>query len=154
MKKGDVIFRLFIPANKNASEPVHPAMGSFDHPAPSFLACVPFYLLGFFTPGANMGRKPKFDQNITHFLKIIAFVQAHSLRLFQGWLGSLDYNIFKGLAGQFHIVAVCAGPSQTNRHSVPLRQNAPFDPTFSPVGRIWPDFFPAQRRFGHRSVQA
>ena len=142
MQERNVVLWLLVPTNQDAAEAIHPTMGAFHHPPSRPFACFVFDLLSLFTSGANMGRKAKFFQNLAHRLIIIAFVQTHPLRLFWGWLRALHHHPLDGFAGQLHIVPVRPIHSQANGHTMPISQQAAFDPAFATVGGISPGFFP------------
>ena len=62
MTKGDVVGGRLVPADQNAPEAVHPAVGAFHHPAPGFEASLLFDGPGLLTPAADVGREAEFLQ--------------------------------------------------------------------------------------------
>ena len=72
MEHGQIIFRLFGPANKQVAKPVKPGMGALDHLTAGFLAG--FFGLGFFAPWPNMGRVAECGDYFPHLGIIVARV--------------------------------------------------------------------------------
>ena len=141
MQKGKVGFRFLVPTDQNAAKAIHPTMGSFHDPASGAFSS--FFLdgLGFFATTADMSRKPELFQHVSHFLIIIAFIQTHIL-LFSGrGFGSFDHNVFKRASYQFHVMTIRTFDGQSNRHTVPFGQDAPFDTPFCSIGGVGPAFF-------------
>jgi len=154
MQKRDVIFRLLLPPDQDAAEAIQPAVGAFHHPAAGALAGFPLEFLGLFAPRANMRRKAEFRQDVAHLLEIVAFVQAHPLRLLSGRRWTFYHHALDRFACQFHIVAIGPRDRHTEGHAMPVGQQAAFDAALGTVGGVWPGVFSAQRRFGHRPVHA
>src|SRR5712691_3467601 len=144
MQKGEIVFRLFVPAHQDAPKAVHPRVGALDDPAPGFLACLVFDCLSFLATRPSMRGETKLRQDIAHFLIVIAFVEAHALRLLlRGHRALGDHTVDRG-PYQFHVMPVGALHRQPNRHAVAFGQQAALDPTFGAVGRIRAGFFPPQ----------
>jgi hypothetical protein len=89
-----------------------------------------------------MGRKAKLLQCRPHLVIVVAFIQAHPLRLLFCRRGSLHHYALHGGAHQFHIVTIGSVHHQPNRYPVTLRQQGAFHSRFAPVGRIGTGFFP------------
>ena len=101
-----------------------------------------------------MSSKPKFGQNIAHFLIIIAFVQAHALRLLCAWFRTCDDNTLDGFARQFHSVPVRSINGQADRHAMSFGQQTALNTAFGPVSGVRTGVFAAQGRFGHGPIHA
>src|SRR6266487_1579092 len=142
MEKCQVILWLFIPANKQPTKAIHPRMRPFHHPAACFEPRLPLDRPGFFPTWANVGRKAKFAQDVTHLLVVVALVETHPLRLLLGRLRTLDYDALDGRSHQLHIMAIRSLNRQANRHPMPFGKQAPFHPTLAAIGRIGAGFFP------------
>src|SRR4029453_16311898 len=134
--------RLFIPAYQDTSEAVHPRVGPLHHPPPGLLACFLFDCLCFLATRPNMGGEPKLLQNIAHFLIVIPFVEAHTLRLRLCWLRALDDQAVERGPHQFHVMAIGTLPHQAKGDAVALSQQTAFDPAFGAIGRVGAGFFP------------
>src|SRR5262249_25860624 len=101
-----------------------------------------FDRLCFLATRPNMRGEPKLLQDIAHFLIIVAFVEAHALRLRHRWLRALDDHTVERGPHQFHVMPVGAIDHQPNGDAVPLRQQTALDPAFGAVGGVWAGFFP------------
>src|SRR5205085_378916 len=142
MKKGQIVLRLFVPTDEQAAKAVHPRMRPFHYPTPRFEARFSLDGFGLLSSWANMGGKAELTQDIAHLVVVVAFVQAHPLRLLLAWLGTVDDDAFDGRSHQFHIVAIGALNRQTDWQTVPLGEQAAFHPALAPIGRIGAGFFP------------
>src|SRR5215471_7868032 len=121
---------LFVPAYQDAPKTVHPRMRPLYHPAACLLARLLLDRLGFLAPRPNMRGEPKLLQDIAHFLIIVAFVEAHALRLRHRWLRALDDHTVERGPHQFHVMPVGAIDHQPNGDAVPLSQQTALDPAF------------------------
>src|SRR5882724_2102983 len=79
MKHGHVVFDFLVPANENASKPIHPTVRPFYHPAACFGAGISFKFLGFFSAATNVSREAKLPNDFSNLIKVIAFIHAHAL---------------------------------------------------------------------------
>src|SRR5919108_4530003 len=144
MEKGKIVFRLFVPAHQDTPKAIHPRVSALHHPAPSFLACYHFDRLRLLTPRPNMGGAPKLLQDLTDFLIVVAFVQAHALRVLGCWRRMRNHEALERRPHQLHIMPVGAIHRQPHGDAVALGQQTTLDPAFGTVGGIWPGFFPLQ----------
>src|SRR5712691_12408404 len=113
MQKGQVVLWLFVPSHEQAAKAVHPGMAPFYHPTARFEPGFSLDGLGLFSAWANMGGKAECAQDVAHLGVVVAFVQAHPLRVLFTWLRTLDDNAFDRRSQQFHIVAI----GSLNRHT-------------------------------------
>ncbi len=142
MQQGEIVLRLLIPPHQNAPEPVHPAMTAFNDPPSCPLARLRLELLGRRTPRFDMRGEAELFQNLAHFVVVVPFVQSQPLRRFFGCVWPLHSDALDGGPHQLHIMPVGAINRQSNRHPMPLRQQAALDPAFAAIGGIAPGFFP------------
>src|SRR6516225_9820693 len=142
MEHREVILWLLVPADQNASEPIHPAMGAFHDPATRLGASAALQLFHLLAARADMTGEAKLLNKGTHLVIVIAFVHAHSLRLFRRRSGPLDGDTFESLLNHFHIVAVGSIHGDAHRYALGFDEHAPLDPSLGPVGRVFPRLFP------------
>lgn len=79
MEHGEVGVHSFLPSDQHTAEPVHPAVGSFDDPAPGPEASLLLDGLGLLPSGADVGREAEVPGQIPNFIKVVALVQAQAL---------------------------------------------------------------------------
>ena len=84
VKEGDVVVGRLIPADQDAPEAVQPAVRAFHHPAPGFEPSFSFDGLGLLAPAADVSGEAKLVQRASHLVKVVAFIQAHTLGLVGG----------------------------------------------------------------------
>jgi hypothetical protein len=142
MEKGQIVLRLFVPTDEQATKAVHPRMCPLHDPPPRFEARFSLDGFGLLSSWANMGGKAELMQEIAHLVVVVALRQAHPLRLLLAWLGTVDDDAFDGRTHEFHIVAIGALNRQTDWQSVPLGEQAAFHPALAPIGGIGASFFP------------
>ena len=94
MEHGDVIFRFFLPSDEDAAEAVEPGVCSFDDPASGLVAGFAFDVLRFFSAAADVRGETEFSEKPTDFVRVVAFVQTHSLRFFCGRLWTSYHDRF------------------------------------------------------------
>src|SRR5215471_10644612 len=126
MEKGEIILRLFVPADQESAKAVHPRVCSFYYPKVGFEDSFPFDRPVFFPTGANVSGKVEVVEDGTHLVVVIAFVQTHALRLLFVWCWTFDDDTLNGWTRELHIVAVCSLDCQANRHPMPFSQDAAF----------------------------
>jgi len=141
MKQAKIIFNLFLPADKDPSKSIHPAVRALNYPATRFKTNCPFDCLGLFSSGFDMSRIKKLLNQRSDIIIIIAFIKAQVLRVPQTWLRSLYSNTFYGSLNHLHVVTISPVNGNANGDSSTLTQKASFNAFFGPVGRVWPCFF-------------
>src|SRR5581483_7795264 len=122
MKQGDVILRLFVPADQDAAKPIHPAVRPFYHPPPRLLPRLPLDLLGLFPPRLDLLGELKLVRALTHLVEVVGLVQAYPLRLLLGRPGPLYRDACERLPEQLPVVAVGAVHGQAKRDPCGVRQ--------------------------------
>ena len=90
MEKCQIIRGLFVPADQESAQLVHPRVRSLYYPPTSFEASFHLERLGLFSTCTNMDGKTKFVKNIAHLVAVVAFVQALALWMLLGGLWTLD----------------------------------------------------------------
>src|SRR4029453_15928412 len=154
MQERHIVFWFLLPTNEDASEAIHPTMGAFHDPAPGSFPGFSLQLLRFRTTGTDMSGEAKLEQSSAAFVIIIALVQTEVLGLLLRWLWALHWDARDRVAYQLHVMAIGPRHRQADGHTVAFGQQTAFHACFTAVGGIGTDFFPAQRGFGHRTVQA
>src|SRR5438067_125147 len=134
MKKGQIVLWFFVPTDEQAAKAVHPGMCPFHDPTPCLETSLLFDGFGLLSAWADMGGKAEFVQDIAHLVVVVAFVQAHPLRVLLAWLGTLDDDAFDGRSHQFHIVAIGSLNRQADWKAMPLGEQAAFHPALAAVG--------------------
>ena len=152
MQKAKVVFGFLLPTDQNPAESVHPTVSAFNHPTSGSGASFPFERASFLAPRANMRREAKFNQDIPHFLVIVALVQADPLGMLGGGLGAFNHQTLDGLTHHFHIMPIGPLHRQPHRDAMAFGQQATFDAALAPVGGIGAGFLPAQGRFGDGAI--
>ena len=142
MKQAHIIFRFLFPSRQDATKPIHPTMGAFDHPTSCFETGLPFNGLSFFSAGFDVRRIAKLFDQITHRVIIIPFIQTHPLPLSLVGLGTLYRNTFQCGFNQLAIMAIRSLNGQANRYPMSFRQQTSFHALFGPIRRVWAGFSP------------
>src|SRR5437660_1797223 len=142
MEQGQVIGRLFVPADQETTKAIHPRMCPFDHPSACFEPCLLSDGFGFFSTPTDMGRKAECLKEITHFIIVVSLIQTHPLWLLLRRLWTVDNDAFERRAHQFHIMAVCTLNGQTNGNSMPLSEQTAFHSALAAISGIRAGFFP------------
>ena len=81
-------------------------MNPFHYPPASLEARFPFDGLGLFATATNVGGEAELLYGSTHFIKVITFIQAQTLRLLPGERRSFHRNAVHRGPNQLHIVAI------------------------------------------------
>jgi len=154
MEKREIGFRSLFPANQNAAESVHPTVCTLDDPASGTKAGFLFNRDSLFASGTDMRGKAKLSDQRPHFLIVIAFIQAKSLRKYRCRHWPVQLQIRQGRPHQLHVMAVCAVNDNSQRNAMGLSEQTALDPAFAAIRRIGPDFFPRPKALWswHRPV--
>src|ERR1700737_1165715 len=142
MQHRDVVLWLLVPADKNPSESIHPAMSALHNPAAGPGARVTLQCFHLLATRADVSGEAKLLHNRAHLVIVIAFVHAHALRLVRRWLGPFDGYVLQSLLNQLHVVAIGSVPGDAHRYAGGLDQYAPLDPALRSIGRVFPCLFP------------
>jgi hypothetical protein len=144
MKQSNVVSCFLAPTNENATEAIHPTVGSLHNPAASLGTHVSFDFLGLFTTTMDVPNETKLVDEFPNLVIVIALIHAHSLGLFTCRRGPFDGNTGQRLLDHFHVVAI--GPVDGHPHgdAVGLDQQASFDSLLGSVGGIFSGLFPPQ----------
>src|SRR5260370_11528445 len=142
MQHGDVVLGLLVPACENPSEAIHPTMRPFHYPTPCLDAGFTFEFLGFFPADMNMCREGELLNNVTHFVIVVPFIHAHSLRSIRRGRGPLDGDTVERVRDHLHVVAVGAVHGQTHRDACGLDQQAALGALLGAIGRVFACLFP------------
>lgn len=142
MQHTRVILRFLLPTNQNATVSIHPTVCPFSHPAASLKPCGTPDQLRLLTPRANMRREPEFPRQITHFVKVIPFVQTQVLRLVQRRPGSFHGDAFDRLPRKLEVVDVRPRHGQSHRNTVRVGEQTSLGAGFGSIRRIRARFSP------------
>ncbi len=142
MQHTRVILRFLLPTNQNATVSIHPTVGPFSHPAASLEPRGTPDQLRLLTARANMRREPEFPRQVTHFVKVIPFVQTQVLRLVPRRPGSFHGNAFDRLPRQLEVVDVRARHGQSHRNTVRLGKQTSLGAGFGSIRGIGAGFSP------------
>jgi len=137
-----VILRFLLPADQDSTEPIHPTVRPFRHPAAGLEPCGPSHQLRFLTTRTNVRREPEFPRQITHFVKVIPFVQTQALRFLQRRSRSFHGNAFHRLPRQLEVVHVRSPDGQPHRDAVRFDPQTSLGAGFAPIRGIRAGFFP------------
>ena len=137
-----VVLRLLFPTNQDATESIHPAVCPFSHPPASLKPRGTPDQLRLLTARANMRREPEFPRQITHFGKVIPFVQTQVVRLVPRRPGSFHGNALDRLSCKFEVVDVRARHGQSHGNAVRLGEQTSLGAGFGSIRRIWTGFSP------------
>lgn len=141
MKQSQIIFRFLFPSNQNPSKAVHPTVGAFNNPSPSFESCVAFDGLRFLSTVSNMRCVSKLRNQISNFIRIVSFVQTQTLWFLSRWYGTFNGNTLQRCFRQLNVMAVRRFNHQSHWNSRGFTQHTSFDTAFGSIRRIWSGFF-------------
>ena len=141
MQQGQIIDCFLIPSHQDASESVHPAMGSLDDPAAGLIPRLTCDGLRFFASTTDMGCKAELGYQVAHCIVIVSFVQAQPLRRRLRRLRPGNGQAGQRRFDQFTIVPVGSRNRQAKRNTGGIRQEAALDTELASIGRIAPDGF-------------
>lgn len=139
MEHRQIGFGQLLPTDKDSTESVHPAVGSFDHPTTCPEARFGSEALSFFPASSDVGREAKFFSQLANFGEVVALVHADPATIHGDRPGDLDG--FYGLPDQFEVIAVGTVNDHSNGNSLCFGQEATFDTLLAPVRRISTRFF-------------
>jgi hypothetical protein len=91
-----------------------------------------------------MGGAPELDQQVADLIIVIAFVQAHPLRMLSRRLRPLHEDTRDHLPRHLEVIAVRTRHGEADGYAVTLGEEAPFGPDFPAIGRMLADLFPRQ----------
>ncbi len=142
MEHTRVVLRFLLPTNQNATVSIHPTVCPFSHPAASLEPRGTPDQLCLLTARANMRREPELPGQVTHFVKVIPFVQTQVLwPVPRRWRSSYG-NAFDRLPRELEVVDVRARHGQSHRNTVRLGEQASLGAGFGSIRRIWTGFSP------------
>ena len=145
MKKCYVVGGRLVPADQNAPEAVHPAVGAFHHPAPRFETGFLFDGLGLFPPATDVGREAELVQGPPHLIKVVALVQAQTLGMFRAGRWAWHGEAVHRSPHQLHIVAVGPIYRQPHRNTPGFGQQTALNAGLTPVRGVGTGFSPRPR---------
>jgi hypothetical protein len=121
MEHGEVIRRLLLAANEDATEAVHPGMRALDDPAARSGASVTLGADLLATP-PEMQRKAELQSELARLLVIVALVQTKMLRRLSGGRRPLRHEALERLPHQLVIVPIGVVDDDGERRPAPVRQ--------------------------------
>src|SRR6476659_5995722 len=141
MEQGEIVGRLFGPADQDGAEAVEPGVGALHDPAP----CPGTGVMlgpGFLASAAQVQREAEFFGQGARLVVVEAFIETEVLRPPAGRLWAPDRDGFEGLAHQLVVVAVGPVDYRPEGYAAGVCQQRALDPAFAAVGRIAAGFFP------------
>lgn len=144
MQQGFVVHRLFLPADQNPSEAIHPRGNALDYPPPSAAASGSFCGLLLATrldvrpvaPSAGFAAKN---------CSIISLVATQMLRPTCGGARSPNRKIVQRGMKESLVMRIGAGNRHAQRHTAAIGQHRSLDTRFAPIRRVSAGFFPRPR---------
>ena len=106
MNHSKIIVNLLLPANKQSTKAIHPAMCAFYYPMSSPIAWNSFLGAGFFTNRSNVPGVFLFRQQLMNIWIIIALVHAHILWTIIRHFWPLSHYGLQCRLCQLHVVAI------------------------------------------------
>src|SRR5262249_16548473 len=133
MEHAEIVLHLLLPPDQDPPEPVHPAVGPFDHPAAGLEPRLTLQRLRLLAPRPHMRREPELPDQLPGVVIVITLVQTHPLRLRLRGLGAPHRDALQGRLDQPLVVAV--GPLSRQPPPPPVwpRQPAPPRPPPPPL---------------------
>ena len=123
-----------LPSDSKRSKVVVPAVGAFDHPAPS---SPPLAAARRFSAPTQMRRDATFAHLLFGVGVVVSLVEAEILR--STWSARcLDRHSIERLAGHPLVVNVCARQCHRDRNATPVGENMSFRSKLSTIGWIGP----------------
>src|SRR5438105_4963516 len=119
-------------------------MRPLHHPTTSLVPSFPPQRLGLFAPGTDVCGEPELREQLPHRVVVVPLVQTHPLRLIGARLGAFDGDTLDGRSGHLEVVAVGPVHGHADRDAMALDQEAPLDPQFGSIGRVFARLFPPQ----------
>jgi len=144
MEQGFVVRRLFLPADQDPPEAIHPRRDAFDHPAPGASAAGSFGGL-FFTARLDMGTVTASAGFAAEGGGIVTLVAAQMLRTTRGGAGTADRKTVQRGMKELLVMHIGAGDGQPQGHAPTIGQHRTLDPQLAPIRGIPPGFFPRPR---------
>ena len=121
-------------------------MRSLYFPSPGSIAWYHSQVARFFVPGSDVGRVTQLFEQLAHFTRIVAFIQAKMLRLCFARCRALYDYVAKGRFIQGDVVAVSPSYFYRDGQTRAFDQHAALDPLFTSVSGISSAFFPTPDR--------
>src|SRR5579884_2204377 len=106
MKKGEIVFSLFLPTNQDPTGAIKPTMSAFHYPSPCAITGGNDFLLLLHATTANMWDVVAGLNLIPRWCSIVACIQAEVLRLPLNGFGTGNHNAIQGSTQQFPIMTV------------------------------------------------
>ena len=141
MQHSQVSFSEFLPSHQDATEAIHPAMGTLHHPAPSLETGFVLDGLCFLAPCPDMGGKAELFHDLSYLIKVISLVQTKPLWGLCRWLRPVSKNRLQRPPHQFHVMPVGAVNGNAYRDARGLCQQATLDSLLATVRRVRARFF-------------
>ena len=104
MEHREVGVAAFLPAGEDAAEAVEPGVGTLDDPAACAEAGLALDCLRLFMAAADVGGERELLGELADLLVVVGGVEAESLRELRRWLGPLDRDALKRVAGELVVV--------------------------------------------------
>ena len=131
-----------LPAHEDATKAVHPAVGSFDDPAPSLCTLPAARCLLLLASTTQVKLKSENPRQQARLSVIVPFIQAEPLRRRLARHRAAHRNAVEGVSEQQVIVPIRAGDGQPDGYARAIGEEAALGSALGPVGGVGPAFFP------------
>src|SRR5258708_1443591 len=96
MKKGEIVFSLFLPTNQDPTGAIKPTMSAFHYPAPCAMTGGKDFLLLLRATAANMRDIVAVLNLLSRWCSIVARIQTEVLRPLIDGLGTSNHDAIQG----------------------------------------------------------
>ena len=152
MEHGEVRVLAYFPANKDPSEPIHPAVRPLNDPAARSNAGFALELLCLLAAAPEMKRESKGDGERARLLVVVSLVEAKPLRV--AAVGRGRGTGMLSIVSAISLWSFLFAPSTVSPTGTPAPSvsRLRFVPRLARSVGLGPVFFPAQRSLRHRAV--
>jgi hypothetical protein len=122
VKHREIILRLLLPTNENATESIHPAVRALDYPAASLESDVAPSGMSFLAAGANVSREAEMLRERADLIVVVSLVDAQSLLVSICWPGPSNPRTCNSVREHLEVISICGIDGQTDGYPVRLGQ--------------------------------
>ena len=131
-----------LPADQDASEAIHPAVGPLDDPAACAVKEAAAKLADLLSSSAQMKREAEQAGETPDEGEVVALVEAHALSSVRLGTRTSDRNAVHGVREELAVISIRGGDDQADRDPATVGQQAALGASFGAVRRIRAGFFP------------
>ena len=144
MEERLIVDVLFLPADENPPESIHPRVEPFDDPAAG-AATVETLGGSFVAAGFDVRRVAASSRFAADHFGVVAFVATEMLRAAGSRTGAANRKTVERGAEEFMVMHVRAVDSQPQRYAAAIDEHRAFNAQLAPIRRVWPGFSPHPR---------